>query len=218
MVVLETAPSVCEEKILDSGTELELRVRQRLAAGDLHAAATHVIQGYGPEVMGFLVAHLGSEDDAREAMAQASFDLWSSIGTFDRRASLRTWFYTLAKHAAARLRRAAYCRPGRQLSLDDVDEPRASGARSETAPYLRTDARCALAAIREALSPDDRALLILRIDRRMSWREVAGIMLPEGDTPGTVNRLAARLRKRFQALKAEIREQARAAGVMPDEV
>jgi RNA polymerase sigma-70 factor, ECF subfamily len=195
---------------------LERRIRDLLAAGDLAGAATQVIQGYGPEVLGFLAAYVGDEDDASEALAQASFDLWSSIRNFHQHASLRTWFYTLARHAAARLRRAAHRRPGRHLSIDEVPEISAADARSATAPYLRSEIKNGYAAIRDALSPGDRALLILRVDRRMSWQEIARILGSHDDGDGALARRAARLRKRFQLLKVEIRERARAAGLLED--
>jgi RNA polymerase sigma-70 factor (ECF subfamily) len=211
---LETDPDFCEEKF---EVELELHIRSLLAAADFAAAATAVVQGYGPEVLGFLVALVGNHDEASEALAQASFDLWTGIRSFHQRASMRTWFYTLARHAAARHRRAAHHRPGRHVSVDDVGDLEAP-ERTETAPYLRSALKNAFAAIRDTLEPDDRALLVLRVDRAMSWNEVARVMAddPDDDSEPARTKRAARLRKRFQLLKDVIRARARAAGLLGD--
>lgn len=205
------------KKKLVNEMDLEKRIHELLRAGDVATAATQVIRGYSPEVLGFLAALCGDPNDASEALAQASYDLWLGIGDFHQQASLRTWFYTLARHAASRMRRAAHRRPGRHFSIDDVTGLSLS-PRSETAPYLRTELKNAVAAIRDALAPDDRALLVLRVDRRMSWTEVARILCDDdaGESITAVTRRAARLRKRFQLLKVEIRDRARAAGLLQD--
>jgi RNA polymerase sigma-70 factor, ECF subfamily len=88
--------------------------------------------------------------------------------------------------------------------------------RSRTAPHLRTEVKDALSQIRESLDPDDRALLVLRIDRDMDWSDVARVIYPEEADRSSKDlaRLSARLRKRFQLVKEEVREKARAAGLL----
>jgi len=195
--------------------DLEAELGVLLDAGDLHAAATRAIQGYGPEVLGFLVALVGDEDEAGEALAQASADLWAGLPRFARRAALRTWFYTLARHAAARLRRSPHRRPGRHVALSDVGALVAS-VRTATAAYRRTEVKDRFAAIRDGLPPDDRALLLLRVDRQLGWRDIVRVMNPD-EAEEDLERAAARLRKRFQLVKDEIRARARAAGLLRDE-
>jgi RNA polymerase sigma-70 factor, ECF subfamily len=186
-----------------------------LAAGDLHAAATRAIEGYGPEVLGFLVTTLANEQDASEVFSQACEDLWGGLPRFQGRASLRTWFYTLTRHAAARFRRAPERRPGRHVTLSEVSDV-ADQVRSQSLPYLRTRVKDGVARIRAALAEDDRALLVLRVDREMSWSDVARVFASEDESDEALGRLEARLRKRFQTLKDEIRKRARAAGLLPD--
>lgn len=58
--------------------------------------------------------------------------------------------------------------------------------------------------IRRCLDVDeDRALLILRVDRRMSWRDVAHVLAPAGD----VARASQRLRKQFERVKDKLRRE-----------
>lgn len=158
------------------------------------------------------MTYLGSEADADEAFSQACEDLWVGLPGFEWRASIRTWMYTVARNAAHRLRRSPN-RRRRHVRASQVSEM-VERARSSTAPHLRTDVKDAFAQIRAALDAEDRALLVLRVDREMDWRDIATVLFPEEATPASLPRLAARLRKRFQAVKDDIRDRARAAGLL----
>jgi RNA polymerase sigma-70 factor (ECF subfamily) len=61
------------------------------------------------------------------------------------------------------------------------------------------------------LSPEDRELLVLRVDRGLAWNDLARVLSEEdGELDGpAITREAARLRKRFQVLKDRLREMAR---------
>jgi RNA polymerase sigma-70 factor (ECF subfamily) len=197
--------------------DLEGRIAGLLAAADLRGAATLSIEGYGPEVLGFLVTLFGNESDASEAFGQASEDLWAGLGRFQGRCSLRTWFYTLARNAAARLQRSPERRAARRkVSLGFVADV-AERVRSQTLPHLRTDIKDRVASIRDALPEEDRALLVLRVDREMSWSDVARIHAGDDASEEELARVAARLRKRFQSIKEEIRRRAKQSGLLPDD-
>ena len=47
-----------------------------------------------------------------------------------------------------------------------------------------------------------RTLLVLRVDRRMPWRDIARVMADDGDD---LERLSASLRKRFERVKERLR-------------
>ena len=128
---------------------------------------------------------------------------------------MRTWYYALARHAAARRRRAPQQRPDHNVPISEVSEL-VQGIRTETAPYLRSSVKDQFAEIRESLEPDDRWLLVLRVDWNMSWTDIARVMTTDdAEVPDEeVARTAARLRKRFQNVKELIRDRARAAGLL----
>jgi RNA polymerase sigma-70 factor (ECF subfamily) len=195
---------------------LEEQIRNLLAKGDLHGAATKAVEGYGPEVYGFLITLVRDGRDASEVFSQTCEDLWSGLGRFEGKSSLRTWLYTLARHAAARFRRSPHRRPGRRVAMSQVGEL-AERVRTGTLPYLRTEAKDRFASIRDSLDEDDRSLLVLRVDRGMSWSEIARVFSPDDSSDEMLGRVAARLRKRFQLVKNEIRARARQAGLLQDD-
>ncbi|HXN32779.1 MAG TPA: sigma-70 family RNA polymerase sigma factor [Polyangiaceae bacterium] len=193
--------------------DLEGEIQSLRDAGRLRDAATKAVEGYGPEVLGFLVTILRDETSANEVFSQACEDLWQGLDRFEGRSSLRTWFYVLARHAAARFRRAPHRRPERRAGLSEVSGI-AEHVRSRTLAHLRTEVKDGFAAIRNALPEDDRALLVLRVDRKLSWNEIACVFSADGPPEETAP-VAAKLRKRFERLIVELRERAREAGLVP---
>jgi hypothetical protein len=49
--------------------------------------------------------------------------------------------------------------------------------------------------------------LILRVDRRLAWRDIAKIMAEGSEDAGDVAKLTARLRKRFERIKERLRDE-----------
>jgi len=132
--------------------------------------------------------------------------VWRGLAGFEGRCSIRAWFFVLARNAAARFRQSPHRRPGRTLGLSAADEV-AALVRSTTERHLQTGAKDRFAAIRRSLSEDDRALLVLRIDRGLSWVDVTRAFA-EDDSDEALKRVEARLRKRFELLKKRLRAQA----------
>jgi RNA polymerase sigma-70 factor (ECF subfamily) len=189
-------------------------IRARAQQGDLRGAATAAIDLYGGEVCGFLHAVARDDDLAAEAFAGFCEDLWRGLGGFRWEASLRTWSYALARNALHRLRRDPRRRPRNNIALEDNREvlERAEQIRTATVQFMRTEVKDELRRLRDALDPDDHALLVLRIDRKMSWRDVARAL--PGDTEESVDRRAATLRKRFERAKTLLRTLATERGLL----
>jgi RNA polymerase sigma-70 factor (ECF subfamily) len=200
----------------NSREELEREVRSCLERRDLTGAATLVIRGYGPEIFGFLSARIRDESAAREAFSMFSEDLWRGLPKFAERSTVRVWAYALARHAAIRLQAAPHRKRERNVPLSEreVLSKLADRVRTDTAPFLRTEFKSRVAALRKRLSEDDRTLLVLRVDRGLDWEEVARVFLAPEDSVS--ERLlaaeAVRLRKRFQLVKAKIRKMASEPG------
>jgi RNA polymerase sigma-70 factor (ECF subfamily) len=200
--------------------ELEEEIQRRREQGDAAAAATLALRGYGAEIFGFLIAFHRDEEDAAEVFSIFSEHLWRDLPSYRGQCSFRTWAYALARHASLNYRRDARRSEKRQSPLPEGSELSVlvDQVRSETRPYLRTEAKDRVRALRESLPPDDQALLILRVDRQLGWTDLAEV-LHQGAAPLDEQgrkREAARLRKRFQIVKERLHEMGRRAGLFDD--
>jgi RNA polymerase sigma-70 factor (ECF subfamily) len=188
---------------------LEEEIGACLDRGDLGAAATAAVRGYGPQILGYLVAVLRDDGAGFDVFSQFSEDLWRGIGGFRRDSSFRTWAYKLAWHAAKRYRRDAFRRRVRPLGTGEISKI-AEEVRSSTVHYLRTAVKDGVSRLRESLDPQEQTLLILRVDRNLSWTEVAEILSEPGEALNE-----AILRKRFERVKAKLRKLAEREGLLP---
>lgn len=196
--------------------EAEREVRRLCEAGDFSGAASATIRIHGPEILGFLVSYHRSDTDGDDV-----FSLWSErvlrgLPGFGWGSSLRTWAYAIARNASANFARGRRAR-GRHEELAVTAEILAVAhqARTETPMHRRTEARDKLAAIRDALPPEDHMLLVLRLDKRMEWKDVSSVMLGQEDVSDAVlARESQRLRKRFQLLKERLVEAGKQAGIL----
>ena len=198
-----------------TGGDLDATVRGLLESGDLDGAATRALEHYGPELYGFLRAIARDDDLASDAFALGSEQLWRNLARFRWEASLRTWTYQLFRHALYQVRSDPRRRPDRNLPLSIVNSI-ANVHRSVTAPYQRTEVKESLRALREALDPLDHEILVLRLDRAMSWKDIARALGEAGDSDALVEQRAAAFRKRFERAKAQLRELAVKHGLLPE--
>src|SRR5262249_58616576 len=121
---------------------------------------------------------------AEDAFSVFSEDLWRGFPGFRWQSSFRTWAYTLARHALHRSidREGRRAVPLSEAPLSQLEQR----VREQTLSFLRTEAKDDFVELRNALDPDNRTLLVLRVDRRMRWGDVAPVILAEGPArPGT---------------------------------
>lgn len=192
-------------------TTLERRIRRHHERSELKEAATAAIEGFGPEILGFLVAVVRDKALAGEVFAQFCEELWSRLAAFHWKASFRPWLYGLAWMAWQRLRREPHFR--KTISLPEEPEITAAEERVRTVELARSESALdeGVARLRQSLDPEDQALLILRIDRRMSWEEIATVMISseEARDVAALGRKAAFVQKRFSLVTANLKQLAR---------
>lgn len=199
-------------EVRDNETELVGLLR----AGEFDRAATLAVEQYGAEIYGFLVNHFVDESNAAEVFSQLGEDLWRGLPSFAFRCSIRTWLYVLARHAMSRFRRSPWNHRDRRAGDSQIGDV-LDRVRTQTDRWLRTDVKDRWRALREGLDPDDRSLLVLRIDRDLPWEDVARITLETDEVDdAALARETARLRKRFQLLKDELRDRAIKTGLVED--
>jgi RNA polymerase sigma-70 factor, ECF subfamily len=123
--------------------------------------------------------------------AQFCEDLWRAIPQFRRDATMRTWAYKLARAALSHFARDPFRRRAEPFASEDYNAL-VVGLSSMVA---REHASARLEAARAALDREDQQLLVLRIDRKLAWADIADVMSIE----------ASALRKRFERIKQRLR-------------
>jgi RNA polymerase sigma-70 factor (ECF subfamily) len=189
-----------------AGVDLEHRVRALCGAGDHHAATTAAIEGYGPELLGFLVVMMRDEHDASDVFGDLCVRLWRGLPSFRWDSSLRTWLYILARRACWKFRDKG--RAHDYVPLSGVPEIDAVAQRVRTTTFARRyERRDLVQRLRAKLSTDEQALLTLRLDRELEWTDIARILAdtdPRDEV--TLARESAALRKKFERLKLKLRQ------------
>jgi RNA polymerase sigma-70 factor (TIGR02960 family) len=66
---------------------------------------------------------LGSFQDAEDALQDSLLAAWQGIGSFERRASLRTWLYRITTNRCLNVRRSVSRRPPKQWDVLNVELP-----------------------------------------------------------------------------------------------
>jgi RNA polymerase sigma-70 factor (ECF subfamily) len=176
--------------------DVERTAKEHLARRDYEGAATVALEAYGPEILGFLVAIHRDRLDAGDVFSAFCEDFWTALPRFRGEASLRTWAYTLARHASAHFFREPHRRRASALSNHPELQELEERIRTRTPSFLGKSTRDLVSELRQQLTADEQMLLILRVDRDMPWDEVASVM----ETAAPV------LRKRFERVKARLRK------------
>jgi RNA polymerase sigma-70 factor (ECF subfamily) len=201
---------VTDESAEDHRAAVEAPIRAAIESGDLASGATAALRAYGDELTGYLRAIAGDADLAAEAFATLGEDMWRGLPAFRWESSLRSWLYTLARHALHRLRNAPSRRAARNIPLSLAPEA-AAVVRTMTLDIQRTDVKDEFRVLREQLEPEDRELVLLRIERKLAWKDIARIL---GSADDDLAAHAAMLRKRYERVKERLRKLAIEHGII----
>jgi RNA polymerase sigma-70 factor, ECF subfamily len=189
--------------------DVEAEVRRLHEAEDLRGAVTAAIEGYGPELLGFLVVVVGDASEAGDVFADTCIRLWKSLPSFRWESSLRTWIYVLARRACHAHRKERAKDRARYVRLSEVPEIDDMIARVRTTTSVRLAKQEGISRaerLRAKLELDEQMLLTLRVDRELEWRAIAEIMSDDTLDAGAVTREAASLRKRFERVKEKLKK------------
>lgn len=178
-------------------------VLECLADGDVPGAAGALFHALGAEIAGYLAASCRDGETAREAYARTQEAVLRGLPGFDGRSSLRTWLYVVARSQLLRVLRDDARRTRRLTPIDHHPEAWDRPVpRSTTQPSAsRFDE---LRRLRAMLSEEDREILVLRVERDLSWEEVARVFAGDSADAAQLKREASRLRKRFQAIRDRV--------------
>lgn len=187
--------------------DLEARIAGLVAQGALVAATEALLTGYRSEIRAYLHALLGDPEEAEDAYSTFMVNVWKGLATWRREGTARSWAYRVAWNAASRCHRDPWRR--RRVGLPTGAASRLAALPVSSARRTRERRLEALAELRAALAPAERSLLILKVDRRLSWSEVTQVLAGEGEPAEP-----AALRKRFERLVRKLARLAAARGLV----
>ena len=182
--------------------DIEIELRRRFDAHDLDGALSAALDAYGDELFAFLLGLARDRGHADDVFGATCERLWKGLPAFRWESTFRVWAYAVARNEFLRATRST--KRKREVPVSQVLEQAIARVRSATPIHQRTDIKDRLAKVREQLAPDDHMLLGLRLDRRMSWPEIARIL--GGGDEAAIAKESAALRKRFERLKTRLRE------------
>lgn len=191
----------------------ELEIKTNHESGDLHFAADKALKLYGSEISAWLIRRYENNDTAVEMYSEFSLYFWQWFPTFAWESSLRTWMYSIARSVCySNLPRHHY--PLSQVPKDISALIVNQCERISTYKCFGAEDACQKLSDR-VLTKEDRDLLIWRIDRQMSWQDIARILsdAPYLDEEECRNKATA-LRVRFNRIKKKLRSAAEKEGLV----
>jgi len=165
----------------------ERELIERCRVGD-REGQRRLFETTSPKIYRLLIRMTGNPDDAADLTQETYVKGFQRLEQFDGRSAVMTWLYRIAVNEALQLRRrqgvARFTRPAY-----------ASNRASEAQPQ-RTDLRIDLEGAIANLPADDRALLLLRYQEELDYRDIAEILeCAEGTVASRLNRARDRLRE-----------------------
>lgn len=163
-------------------------------AGD-QAAWAEIWEELAPAVLGYLRGSRAPDPDdvLSEAFLQVARDVSRFEGDWDR---FRAWVFTIAHHRLIDARRHTARRPVELMA--EPPEPQGAAAEDAAQRALEKIGDERIQEVLEAISPDQRAVLLLRIVADLSLEQVAEAM---GKRVGAIKQLQ---RRGLAAVKREL--------------
>ncbi|MDD5750396.1 MAG: sigma-70 family RNA polymerase sigma factor [Candidatus Pacebacteria bacterium] len=148
-----------------------------------------LIKRYLKPIYGFVYKNVGDGEAAEDITQEVFVKVWKNLKKFDRQKSFKSWIFTIAKNASI-----DFLRRRRTVPLSTVEE-----FLSEKSDFAGEIERKSIAdgfkKTMKSLSPGYRAVILLKHEAGLSFREISGEL---GEPLNTVK---SRYRRALAALK-----------------
>ena len=182
---------------------------QRAASGDMDAFEA-LIRGYEKLIYNITYRMLGNPDDARDASQEVLIKIYKNLSKCANMKAFKSWVYTVANNTCIDEIRKRKNRTADSLDAmirtDDGEMERQFRADDPTPEerFLRKESNESLQRAIQQLSPEHRALIVLRDIRGLSYGELADAT---GASLGTVKSRLSRARNQLCQIVLKSREQ-----------
>lgn len=146
-----------------------------------------------------------NEEDAMDLTQEAFFRAWKALPRFDGKAKFTSWIHRIATNASLDWLRRVKARPQATETVEEYTQPVAPGG-PDGSPTARLDRKEMRRRIDEAiasLSPDHRAVIVLKEVEDLSYKEIAATLRC---SIGTVMSRLFYARKNLQKKLADLHE------------
>ena len=185
----------------------EVRLIERAAAGDRDAAGA-IIKAHQASLYAYILRLSGRPDVAEDVVQDAFVRVLMNLHRFDPRYRFSTWLFTIAKRLyvnACQKLRPVYDTDTVGCFGGSGSEPDAPAMASEA----RTDVRDSLQTALDALSEDQREIVVLFYQQEWPIAQIAGYMsMPEGTIKSHLHRGRAKMRRALIQIGRSEREAA----------
>ena len=148
----------------------DLELARRSQAGDTEAFG-ELVTKYRAKIFTMVYGMVRNENDAWDLAQEGFLKAWRSIHQFQGRSSFYTWLYSLTVNLAIDSLR----RKGRRVEVE-LDDAIPSSLPSPRANYQRTEIREHINAALAQLSPEHRAVIVLKEIEDLQYQEIAEIL------------------------------------------
>jgi RNA polymerase sigma-70 factor, ECF subfamily len=185
-----------ESRLAPDETELIRKAKR----GDKEAFGI-LVERYQRRVVGVALAIVHNPDDALELAQETFVRAYENLGSFESRSSFSTWLYRIAANLAIDLRR----REGRHsLVRGEEAEGEINRLPSSTADsfaeFSRKELNSSLRAALDELTPEHRAVILLREVEGLGYDEISDILkCPRGTVMSRLHYARNRLRMILKA-------------------
>ncbi len=171
-------------------------VIQRVLAGD-RAAFEALVRQYQERIYRLAYRMTRNAEDAKDLAQEAFVQAYRSLGNFQQRSSFSTWLYRITMNLCLN-----HLRTAGRMDPAEVGGSFTDG-RSNSLDAILTDERDrALAAAIEALPPQQKATLTLRVHQGLSHREIGEILdCSEGTSKANYFHAVRGLQRKLQAFR-----------------
>jgi RNA polymerase sigma-70 factor, ECF subfamily len=171
-------------------------VIQRVLAGD-GAAFDALVRQYQERIYRLAYRMTRNAEDAKDLAQEAFVQAYRSLGSFQQRSSFSTWLYRITMNLCLNHLKSA----GRMDSAEVGGLP--ADPRQNSLDVILSDERDrALAAAIEALPPQQKATLTLRVQHGLSHREIAEVLeCSEGTAKANYFHAVRGLQRRLQVFR-----------------